>query len=321
MEKLLWIDDEPELTSLVAPKLDRLGYEVKTYDRFRGAVELAREFQPHFAIIDVMLGDGGGYQISRAFRGDRRLCVTPLLFLSSLSDEQEIEHALEQGGDFYLTKPFNFEQLKEKLAKMHALRQQIVTPCPDTRLPSVAAMKREADRRLVNRQQFGLCCVQAVGMHRFGDRKGLGEQKAACCVVAKCIRDALREAQVGDGYLARMDDEYYLALMPVDRCRAFADFAIADFDAQSRSLYTEVEWLREDLLNTGNSQTSLDSIKMCLRISVVHNDERSFASASSMLEALSDTHSVLGRSRGAAVFIDRKTDHRGVLPFEKPPVS
>jgi CheY-like chemotaxis protein len=319
MEKLLWVDDESELTSLVAPKLDRLGYEVKTYDRYRGAIEVAREFRPHYAIVDVMLGDGGGYQISRALRGDRRLCVTPVLFLSSLSDEQEISHALEQGGDFYLTKPFNFEQLKEKLAKLHALRQEIITPCLDTRLPSVAAMKREIDRRLINHQPAGLCCIQAVGMHRFGERKGLGEEKAACMVVAKCMRDALRETQVEDGYLARMDNEYYLALMPIDRCRAFADHAIADFAEQSRSLYTEVEWLREDLLNSGNSQTGLDSIKMCLRISVVHTKDRQFANASAMLEALSDTHSVLGRSRGSAVFIDRKTDHRGVLPFEIPP--
>ena len=319
MERLFWVDDEVELTSLVAPKLDCFGLEVMTYNHYRGALEAAREFRPHFAIVDVMLGDGGGYQVSRAFRADRRLCVTPILFLSSLSDAQEIDHALQQGGDFYLTKPFNFEQLKQYLVKMRALRQEIVTTCPETKLPSMAAMKREIDRRLINRQPVGLCCIQAVGLRRYGERKGLGEVKCATTVISKCMRDALRETKVEDGYLGKMDSEYYLALMPIDKCRAFADHLIAGFNTQSRSLYTEVEWLREDLLNTGNSQTDLNSIKMCLRISVVHTSDRFFANAGAMLEALSDTHSVLARSRGSAVFIDRKTDHHGALPFEQTP--
>jgi CheY-like chemotaxis protein len=320
MERVFWVDDEPELTSLVAPKLAQHGFEVLTHSQCRGAVEAAREFRPHLAILDVMLGDGGGYQIARKFRGDLKLCPVPILFLSSLVDEEEIKYALDQGADAYLTKPFNFDQLLQKLNLLEQLRTQIHTRCPDTNLPSLPAMKREIDRRLISREPVALCCVQAVGIGRYAERKGARDEANVRKLIAHCMVDALRLAGASDGYLSQMSHEYYLALVDPGKHEAFANALLTRFRERQQCLYTEVEWLREDLIESGQAQGNHDSIKLCLRISVVHNHDRDFSNAKAMLEALSDTHSVVSRSRGPAVFVDRKRDHRGVLPFERPHV-
>lgn len=317
MERLLWVDDEPELTGLVAPKLAQHGFEVLTHSQCRGVMEAARTFRPHIAILDVMLGDGGGYQIARKFRGDAKLCPVPILFLSSLVDEEEINYALEQGADAYLTKPFNFDQLLQKLNTLEQLRAQIHTRCPDTDLPSLQAMKREVDRRLICKEPVALCCVQAVGLGRYAERKGARAEANARKLIAHCMVDALRLADARDGYLSKMSHEYCLALVDPGKHEAFSNALVSRFRERQQCLYSEVEWMREDLIESGQAQGNHDSIKLCLRISVVHNRDREFSNVKAVLEALSDTHSVVARSRGTAVFVDRKRDHRGVLPFER----
>jgi DNA-binding response OmpR family regulator len=107
------IEDDEEYSDIIAHTLERDGHSIVRVDTCRAALKLAERRMPDFAIIDVMLPDGSGYDVCRRLRErDARLAV---LFLSSLDRASDIMEGLNVGGDDYLTKPFHPGELLARL--------------------------------------------------------------------------------------------------------------------------------------------------------------------------------------------------------------
>lgn len=113
MSKILIIDDEQELVSLLEDELTAQGHEVLTaYDGQQGII-LAKQ-QPDLIILDIMMPEVNGFDVCRVIRDD---VLCPILFLSARQSEKDKIQGLTLGGDDYVTKPFG---LGELLAKVEA---------------------------------------------------------------------------------------------------------------------------------------------------------------------------------------------------------
>lgn len=124
MEKTLVvaiIDDEPALRETLTPALSSEGYAVKSFpSASEGLVSLAEQ-PPDLIILDIIMPGMDGREFCRRWRGIHPL--TPILFLSSRSGEEEKVEALGLGADDYLTKPFSLAELLIRI-KVCFLRQQ-----------------------------------------------------------------------------------------------------------------------------------------------------------------------------------------------------
>ena len=308
MGKILIVEDETRLADLMASHLRLAGHEVEVHNSCGGAYEKAKALKPSLVILDVMLGDGAGYQVARKIRGDSELSAVPVLFASSMSDEQEIKHALDQCGDDYLTKPFSQQQLLQKVAAMEILGEAITTLDPVTGLPGLEAMKRKIDRRLLAGVPIALCCIQLAGLARYREKKGQSGQHKALKLMAGLLVDELHRIGEKGCYLCHMGGEYFVVLLSKDRYAQFADDLIARFNLSMKDLYTDAEWLREDMIATGTAEARHRSLKLSLLISVVQTGRRKFANARQMLDVLKETHGVTEGSSRSVVFVDRKRD-------------
>ncbi|XID94388.1 response regulator transcription factor [Paenibacillaceae bacterium WGS1546] len=113
---VLVVDDEREITELIALYLEKEGFEVHTSHNGAEALRLAESLVPDLIVLDVSLGRMDGVEICRALR--RGACAeVPILFLSCKSEDQDIVRGLSEGGDDYITKPFSPRQL---VARIHA---------------------------------------------------------------------------------------------------------------------------------------------------------------------------------------------------------
>ena len=107
--RVLVVDDEPNITELVALALRYEGFSVRTSDSGRGALAAAYEFQPALVILDVMLPDIDGLEVLRRLGAqDRR---PPVIFLTARDATEDKVRGLTVGGDDYVTKPFSIEEL------------------------------------------------------------------------------------------------------------------------------------------------------------------------------------------------------------------
>src|SRR6266508_6551012 len=126
MQRILVIDDDPAITSLLKRGLSYEGYAVDITGTGEAGLALAREHPPDLVVLDIMMPGINGLEVLRRLRaGDTRLPVIMLTAKDDLSDQVQ---GLETGADDYVVKPFTFEVL---LARVRALlRRQQAEPPP-----------------------------------------------------------------------------------------------------------------------------------------------------------------------------------------------
>jgi DNA-binding response OmpR family regulator len=115
MTKILIIDDDPDLCTLVGTILKREGYEVEeAYDGKEGIAKAA-ETKPDLVLLDVMIPGDSGWDICEELR---RKGKTPIIFLSARGAENDIVRGLHLGADDYIAKPF---RRHEMIARIEAV--------------------------------------------------------------------------------------------------------------------------------------------------------------------------------------------------------
>jgi len=120
MKKVLIVDDEPSIVTLLTFNLEKEGYKVTSAADGQEGLDLALEHSYDFIILDVMLPSIDGIAITQKLRQEKN--DTPILILTAKDDQVDRIIGLEIGADDYLTKPFS---PREVLARMKAIFRRI----------------------------------------------------------------------------------------------------------------------------------------------------------------------------------------------------
>jgi len=129
-QRVLVVDDEPSIVDAVATSLRYEGFEVEEATSGRGALASAQNNPPDMIVLDIMLPDLDGIEVTRRLRADG--IRSPVLFLTARDAVEDKVAGLTVGGDDYVTKPFS---LAEIVARTHAiLRRTGAAPEQDNRL-------------------------------------------------------------------------------------------------------------------------------------------------------------------------------------------
>jgi two-component system OmpR family response regulator len=115
-ERLLLVDDEDNLRSMLDAALRHNGFEVHAVATGRAALDAVPALAPDLVVLDVMLPDLDGFEVCRRLRSDG--ARTPVLFLTARDGTEDRVRGLTLGGDDYLVKPFSLEEL---VARVHAI--------------------------------------------------------------------------------------------------------------------------------------------------------------------------------------------------------
>ena len=115
-ERLLLVDDEDNLRSMLDAALRHNGFDVHAVATGRAALDAVPEVAPDLIVLDVMLPDLDGFEVCRRLRRDG--ARTPVLFLTAKDATEDRVRGLTLGGDDYLVKPFSLEEL---VARVHAV--------------------------------------------------------------------------------------------------------------------------------------------------------------------------------------------------------
>jgi DNA-binding response OmpR family regulator len=111
-KKVLVLDDEEHITSLVKAYLEKEGFTVYLASNGKDGLRLAKSEEPDLVILDIMMPEMDGYSFLREFRKETS---TPVIFLTAKVDEDERVVGLELGADDYITKPFYPRELMARV--------------------------------------------------------------------------------------------------------------------------------------------------------------------------------------------------------------
>ena len=115
MAKILAVDDELDVLLIVKTTLQSDGYEVETASNGTDALALAREISPDLILLDMMMPGMSGLDVLGELKADDSTCTIPVIMLTGLSEKDKIQKALVSGTDYYIVKPFDFQDLLSKI--------------------------------------------------------------------------------------------------------------------------------------------------------------------------------------------------------------
>jgi DNA-binding response OmpR family regulator len=121
-ETILVVEDEPSLQETLVYNLEKLGYNVEAAADGRTALETARRLKPDLIVLDIMLPELDGFEVTKILR---REMTVPILMLTARDEEIDRVVGLEVGADDYLTKPFSMRELLARV-KAQLRRAQLV---------------------------------------------------------------------------------------------------------------------------------------------------------------------------------------------------
>ena len=115
-QKILVVDDEPDLREILQCNLESAGYEVDTAESAEEALHILSP-EHNLILLDVMLGGMSGYRMANKLRNELKL-KTPIIFLTAKDTENDLLTGFSAGADDYISKPFS---LHEVLARIKAV--------------------------------------------------------------------------------------------------------------------------------------------------------------------------------------------------------
>ncbi|TMW71695.1 response regulator transcription factor [Alteribacter natronophilus] len=125
-QKILVVDDEESIITLLEFNLEQAGFDVTTATNGRAALEEAAEQHFDLIVLDLMLPEMDGLEVCKQLR--QRKVMTPILMLTAKDDEFDKVLGLELGADDYLTKPFS---PREVVARIRAILRRTRTGMPE----------------------------------------------------------------------------------------------------------------------------------------------------------------------------------------------
>ena len=112
---ILIVDDNPTNVMFASVLMDKSGYCVKTASGGEEALDIISESKPDLILLDVMMPDLDGFQVSQILRSDPETADIPIIFLTALNESKDEVKCFEMGGNDYLSKPIQKEILQARV--------------------------------------------------------------------------------------------------------------------------------------------------------------------------------------------------------------
>lgn len=114
-KKILVVDDEEDILSMVRMRLEATGYEVVTAGDGNTAYDKAKTECPDLIVLDLSLPGMDGYNVCRLLKFDEKYRYIPVIMLTAKSQQEDKEWGAKVGADLYMTKPFEAKELLDRI--------------------------------------------------------------------------------------------------------------------------------------------------------------------------------------------------------------
>jgi len=131
MPKILIIEDELPIRENIAELLEAEDFEVFSTSNGILGILWAKENIPDLVICDVMMPEISGHEVLAEIREIPEIALTPFIFLTAMSDKEDIRNGMELGADDYLTKPFTRKEILSAIDSRLLKQARLMKHCAD----------------------------------------------------------------------------------------------------------------------------------------------------------------------------------------------
>lgn len=191
-ERILVVDDEPDIVALVVYHLAKAGFRISTASNGADALRLAQQDRPALVVLDLMLPGMSGLEVLEQLRADESGQEIAVLLLTARREEPDRIKGLSSGADDYLTKPFSPQELVLRVRNILRRLSQVQSGLPDVVRVGPILIDRSAHRVTVDSAELDLTPTEFKLLVTLAERRGRVQSRA---LLLEIVWDAAPDIQ------------------------------------------------------------------------------------------------------------------------------
>ncbi|THB67140.1 MAG: response regulator [Spirochaetaceae bacterium] len=198
------VDDNLSNLKILRLFLEDAGYKAKAYTNGKEALKAAAESPPDIFLLDINMPEMDGFAVSEAIRRDSAMQDVPILFISALSGNDDKLRAFQAGGEDYITKPFQFDEVQARVEthlKLSRMRKELTEH--NRNLEQLVINKT---KELYDSQLATIFALAKLAEHRDNDTgKHVERVQSYTAVLAKALaKEAEFACQLDDSFIENL---------------------------------------------------------------------------------------------------------------------
>ncbi len=306
-EKILIVDDEQSIASLLSSMLHEFGYRTIIACTGEDALHKAEIEQPHLILLDINLPGMDGFQILERLKNNISTSHIPIILLSGIKDAKEKARGLNLGASDYITKPYSSLELEARIRMLIQRREEEHSTSPTTRLPGNIAIEKEINAKIRNGNPFSVCYIDLDNFKAYNDNYGFLKGDAVIKQTAKVITDVVREYGNDLDFIGHIGGDDFIIITTPDKDDIACSKIIDSFN-KIIPLYYNKEDRSRGYIELENRRGQIERFPiMAISIAVVtSNDQRRIKHFAQISDIAAEIKKAAKRIEGSVYIKDRR---------------
>jgi diguanylate cyclase (GGDEF)-like protein len=305
-QKILAVDDEPDILRLTQFLLESWGYEVSTAASGKEAIERAHAETPELILMDVNMEEMNGFDACEVLKNDFATSFIPIIMLTSQDQVHNKIVGLGKGADDYVIKTVDPLELQARIEMVIRRTQEQSGANPLTRLPGNLAIEREIKKRLGGDSPFSVCYCDLDNFKAYNDKYGYEAGDKVIGHTAKLLMKAVRESGDNGDFLGHIGGDDFVMVTTPARDRDICKAIVARFDASIPNFYDEQDRKRKSIQVENRSGRLENFPIMTITVAVVSGSGPDFESTHVIAERAAELKKYLKRFQGSNFLSERR---------------
>lgn len=276
-QKILVIDDEPDIRDVLKITLECEGYEViEAVDGVDG-LEKVHKKSPDLVILDYKMPKMDGHEVCQILKKDILLRHMPIIMLTGKGETQDKVKGINAGADDYIVKPFEPMELVARIKMILRRSTRDLDANPLSRLPGNITIMHELEAVINSNKLFSVCYIDLDKFKAFNDTYGFEHGDEVLRETARIILNVVHEYGNPEDFVGHIGGDDYVFLTSVDKTEMLCNRIIADFDKIAPSFYNQLDRERGYIV-AKDRQGNVDKVPLIsVSIGIVSNRNKSIS--------------------------------------------
>lgn len=305
MASILIVEDDVRTADNIRHRLTTAGHTCALEQSGEQVLESAKRDSYDLIVLDIMLPGLSGFEVCRRIRRDPVLYTVPILMLSAMDGEEELLHGLAQGADDYVVKPFdmnNLLQRVEALLRVSADRRGVDEV---TAMPGVGATKREVQRRVSCNDVFAVAYAELLNIREFARQYGADARAKAIRRLGRAVEQCGREFSQDEFFAGHMGGGHFVCVLPTDKAEAYCRLVRHAWVENLEKLYAAIG--RPEAYIAAKNKVGERSMLVDVLLCVTVRDSKEISTSHQLFETLSQLRHKASAGFEGGVYLDRRT--------------
>jgi len=306
-ERILIIDDDPDIVQFVRVNLELEGYGVASASGGVEGLERAIAEPPDLVLLDIMMPGIDGMDVLNRLRTTPTTANTAVILLTAKALTEDRVRGLAAGADDYVTKPFAIEELIARVGTVLRRSKAMRDLSPLTGLPGNFRISEELDRRVMQGDPLAIVYADLDNFKAYNDHYGFMRGDDVIKFTANTLVEGAVEVGDPSCFVGHVGGDDFIIVMAPDDVERYCKTVVDRFDDGILDLYDAQDALRGyvEVIDRRGERHAFPIVSVSLGVAT--NLQRTFGSAWEASAVASEMKEHAKSETGSAYRIDRRS--------------